>query len=43
MYWELIESQPTDMILYVSGNTGAYPATGTISRPMANQTVAWWQ
>ena len=29
-----------ELNLYTSGNTGAYPATGTISRPVANQTVA---
>ena len=35
-------SDPTALELnrYTSGNTGAYPATGSISRPVANQTVA---
>ncbi len=35
-------SDPTALELnrFTSGNTGAYPATGSISRPVANQTVA---
>jgi len=35
-------SDPTalELNLYTSGNTGAYPATGTIDRPTLNQSVA---